>query len=118
MKHIVIIGGGYGGVAALRRLANTEDIRVTLIDQHPYHFLQTEGYELVAGTMPFDKTLVNLQTLCNSYGEHISFLHALVTTIDFNSKCLYFRSNQEIFYDYLIIAAGSMTGFFKSIEGL
>ena len=118
MKRIVIIGGGYGGVTALRSLVDTKNIQVTLIDQHPYHFLQTEGYELVAGTLPFDKTLVNLQTLCNSYGEHVSFLHALVTTIDFNRKCLYFRSTQEITYDYIIIAAGSMTRFLKSIEGL
>ena len=48
MKRIVIIGGGYGGVAALRSLVDTKNIQVTLIDQHPYHFLQTEGYELVA----------------------------------------------------------------------
>jgi len=118
MKYIVIIGGGYGGIAALRQLVNTKDIQITLIDQHPYHFLQTEGYELVAGTIPFDDTIVNLHTLCHSYGDHVSFLHALVKDIDSNRKYLYVSGNQEIKYDYLIIAAGSVTQFFESIEGL
>ena len=88
MKHTVIIGGGYGGVATLRRLAKDKNLKVTLIDKNPYHFLQTEGYELVAGTTPFDETIVNLQTLCASYGENINFKHQKVEHIDFDKKKL------------------------------
>jgi len=118
MKHVVIIGGGYGGVATLRRLAKDKNIKVTLIDKNPYHFLQTEGYELVAGTTPFDKTIVNLQTLCASYGENISFKHQKVHHIDFEKKELRSSDDTTINYDYLVIAAGSMTRFFKSVKGL
>jgi NADH dehydrogenase len=118
MKQVVIVGGGYGGVAALKKLAGRKDITITLIDQHPYHFLQTEGYALIAGTLPFDKTLVNLHTLCRSYGEHVSFVHDGVSNIDLDMKCVYVEKRKQIFYDYLIIATGSVTRFMDSIEGL
>jgi NADH dehydrogenase len=118
MKKVVIVGGGYGGVAALQKLAERRDIEILLIDRHPYHFLQTEGYSLIAGRIPFDKTLVNLQTLCQSYGEHVSFLHTGVSSIDLERKCIHIDEKQEIAYDYLIIATGSVTRFMESIEGL
>jgi len=62
--HVVILGGSYGGIAAMRRLSKYPDIQITLIDQHPYHFLQTEGYELISSNIPFDDTIVYLPALC------------------------------------------------------
>lgn len=118
MKQIVIAGGGYGGVAALQQLAGRKDLKITLIDQHPYHFLQTEGYALIAGTMPFDKTIVNLHTLCYSYGEHVTFLHGGISHIDFDAKCVHVDNTQKIEYDYIVVATGSVTRFLSSIEGL
>lgn len=118
MKNILIIGGGYGGIAALKKLAVRKDISITLIDQHPYHFLQTEGYSLIAGILPFDKTIVNLYSLCQSYGENVSFIHNGVSDIDLDKKCIYIEKKEQIFYDYLIIATGSVTRMMDSIEGL
>ncbi len=117
-KKIIIIGGGYAGVSALRNLSNTKDIKITLIDKHPYHFLQTEGYELVANTIPFDDTVVNLHALCKSFKDSVSFLHDEVIDIDLNQKIIKCSKNKELSYDYLIIAAGSVTRFFKSIQNL
>jgi NADH dehydrogenase len=118
MKNVVIIGGGYGGIAALKTLAGKKDITITLIDQHPYHFLQTEGYALIAGTLPFDRSVVNLYSLCQSYGENVSFIHDGVSNIDLERKCVYIEKKEQIFYDYLIIATGSVTRMMDSIEGL
>ncbi|GIT97545.1 NAD(P)/FAD-dependent oxidoreductase [Sulfurovum sp. TSL1] len=118
MKDVLIVGGGYGGIAALKTLAPRKDITITLLDQNPYHFLQTEGYSLIAGTLPFDKTIVNLNSLCQSYGENISFIHNGVSHIDLDSKCVYIEQKEQIFYDYLIIATGSVTRMMDSIEGL
>jgi NADH dehydrogenase len=38
--HVVIVGGGFAGVGAARRLARHDDVRVTLIDRNNYHQLQ------------------------------------------------------------------------------
>ncbi len=118
MKHILILGGGYAGVAALKELSKIEDIKITLIDRHPYHFLQTEGYELVANTIPFDKTIVNLHSLCESFGDKVSFLHDVVEDIDLDKKVVRCSLKEDISYDYLIVATGSVTKFLKSIEGV
>lgn len=118
MNHVVIIGGGYGGVATMRRLAKDKNIQITLIDKNPYHFLQTEGYELVAGITPFDKTVVNLQTLCSSYGTGVIFLQNKVIGIDFENKIVSCKEEKSLNYDFLVIAAGSRTRFFTSIDGL
>lgn len=118
MQHALIIGGGYAGVAALKELSKIKDIKITLIDRHPYHFLQTQGYELVANTIPFDKTIVNLHSLCKSFGDRVLFLHDVVEDIDLDKKIVQCSFKKDISYDYLIIAAGSVTKFLKSIEGV
>ena len=46
-KNILIIGGGYGGIAAAKKLAkrckNNEDIAITLVDKHPWYFRPFRG---------------------------------------------------------------------------
>lgn len=97
MKHTLIIGGGYAGVATLKEFSKIKDIKITLIDRHPYHFLQTEGYELVANTIPFDKTIVNLRSLCESFGDRVSFLHDAVEDIDLDKKVVQCSFKKALF---------------------
>ena len=79
--HVVILGGSYGGIAAMRRLSKYPEIQVTLIDQHPYHFLQTEGYELISSNTSFEETIVSLPALCANY-DNVTFKHRMVVSID------------------------------------
>ncbi len=118
MHHVVIIGGSYGGLKALGVLAGKKGIKVTLVDRHPYHFLQTEGYDLIAGKVPFDSTVIGLRSLCAGFGDNIEFLHAVAKDVDFKGKRVIFEEGEPLSYDYLIIAAGAVTRFFESIEGL
>ncbi len=105
--HVVILGGSYGGIAAMRRLSKYPEIQVTLIDQHPYHFLQTEGYELISGNTPFDETVVSLPALCANY-ENVTFLHSTVDAINPQKKVILLPDG-ICTYDTLIIALGSVT---------
>ncbi len=118
MHHVVIIGGGYGGLKALGVLAGRKGIKVTLVDRHPYHFLQTEGYDLIAGKVPFDSTIIGLRSLCAGFADNVEFLHAVAKDVDFDKKMVLFEEGEPLSYDYLIIAAGAVTRFFESIEGL
>ncbi|HIP17804.1 MAG TPA: hypothetical protein EYG78_00525 [Sulfurovum sp.] len=111
MHHVVILGGSYGGIAALRRVQINRDVRVTLVDHHPYHYLQTEGYELISGDTYFDKTIVNLSTLCANY-ENVTFRHSSVEHIDPETKSVHLSDGIEM-YDTLIIALGSVTKRFQ-----
>ncbi|KYJ87612.1 NAD(P)/FAD-dependent oxidoreductase [Sulfurovum riftiae] len=111
MHHVVIIGGSYGGIAALRKLQRDPHIRITLIDRHPYHYLQTEGYELIAGDTYFDNTIVNLSSLCANY-ENVTFRHTALKAIDPINKTLQLDEGTET-YDSLIIALGCVTKRFE-----
>ena len=54
MKHVVIIGGGFGGLYAARGLKNVP-VRITLVDRHNYHLFQPLLYQVAtAGLNPSD----------------------------------------------------------------
>ena len=86
--HVVILGGSYGGIAAMRRLSKYPKIQVTLIDQHPYHFLQTEGYELISSNTSFQETIVSLLALYVNY-ENVTFRHRTVVSITLPRKSFF-----------------------------
>ena len=114
--HVVILGGSYGGIAAMRRLSKYPEIQVTLIDQHPYHFLQTEGYELISSNISFEETIVSLPALCANY-DTVTFVHRTVVTIDPPKKVI-LLTDGELPYDTLIVALGSVTKLFECNENV
>lgn len=116
-KKVVVIGGGYGGLRAIEFLAKHEDIDVTLIDKHPYHYLQTEAYGYIAGRFDLHDVVIDLQDWCNGFEKKINFLYDNALCIDFESQHVEVCSG-KIAYDYLIIATGAKTNFFSFIEGL
>lgn len=111
MHHVVILGGSYAGIAALRKLQKDKTLRITLIDRHPYHYLQTEGYELISGDTYFDNTIVNLTSLCANF-PNVTFRHAVVEHIDKDSHTVTL-SEGTVQYDTLIIALGAVTKRFE-----
>ena len=118
MHHVVIVGGSYGGLRALNELSKHPAIRITVIDRHPYHFLQTEGYDLIAGKTPFDETIIGLRSLCADFGENVTFLHTVAQKLEPEKNRLICEDGSVVEYDYIIIAAGAVTRFFESVEGL
>lgn len=109
--HVVILGGSYAGIAAMRRLSKNPKLKITLIDQHPYHYLQTEGYELISSNTSFEETIVSLPALCANY-ENVTFKHRRVNSIDLQRKCILLNDAEQS-YDTLIIALGSVTKRFE-----
>ncbi|MFD3448805.1 NAD(P)/FAD-dependent oxidoreductase [Microbacteriaceae bacterium 4G12] len=105
MKHLVILGGGYGGMRILQRLLpNTQlpdDIQVTLIDKVPYHCFKTEYYALVAGTIP--ETHIRIP-----FPEHprLTIKYGTVSNIDIHQNTVELGNGETISYDDLIIGLG------------
>lgn len=115
-KHVVIVGGGYGGIRAMQKLSEDENIRVTLIDRNPYHYLQTEAYALIANTATLTDVTVDLVALCKRY-SNVTYVKASVKSVDFEAHQV-ITLGEPISYDTLIIASGSHTKFPQSIKGL
>jgi NADH dehydrogenase len=116
--HVVILGGGYAGIKALEVLKKRGDIRVTLVDRHPYHYLQTDVYDFIASKSSLTDITVSLITLSASFGAHIKFLHDKVVDFAPESQSVRLESAGVLRYDYLLIALGSRTFFPNTLKGL
>lgn len=114
--HVVIIGGGYGGIRAMENLAKKSHITITLIDQNPYHYTQAEVYDFIANKVDMSAVMIDLPSLSKSF-SHVDFVCDEVTGIDHSSQSV-LTTNQTIHYDQLIIATGSRTYFPQFITGL
>lgn len=113
--HIVVIGAGFGGIRAARKLSKL-NVQVTLIDKHNYHLFQPLLYQVSTATLSIDDIAYPIRAMIKKQ-KNILFRMGEVTNIDFAAKTL-LVDNNEISYDYLIIAPGGTTNFFgmDSIE--
>lgn len=107
--HVVVIGAGFAGLAAVRGLKRA-DVRVTLIDRHNYHLFQPLLYQVATAALspaqiaqPI-RAVVRQQKNCTvALGE--------VVGIDTAAKIV--RGHKgEIAYDYLVVATGATHAYF------
>ncbi len=115
-KRVVIIGGGYGGIRVMQHLSGHAFIDVTLIDHHPYHYLQTEAYALIAQQASLIDVTVDLPALCHSY-ENVTFVKARVEDVDLKTRRVR-TAESEYYYDYVVFAMGCKTFYPDTIPGI
>ena len=119
MEKVVIIGGGYAGIYALRELVKNRDIKITLIDKHTFHNLQPEVYDLIANKSNMADVTIDLTTLCMGMDhDYLEFKNLKVRNIDTQKKRIFTEEKETVDFDYLIMAAGTRTFFPSAIEGL
>ncbi|WP_100332153.1 NAD(P)/FAD-dependent oxidoreductase [Bacillus xiapuensis] len=104
MKHLVLLGGGYGNMRILLRLLPNQlpdDVTITLVDKVPYHCLKTEYYALAAGTISDHEVRV-------AFPEHsrLNLVFGEVTGIDLQNKQVHLENQESISYDDLVIGLG------------
>ena len=61
--HVVIVGGGFAGVGCARRLADRDDVRVTLIDRNNYHQFQPLLYQVATSQLASSDIAYSLRKL-------------------------------------------------------
>ncbi len=117
MKKVVVLGAGYGGLRAVENLVNHPHLEIMLIDQHPYHYLQTEAYGYIAGRFDLHDVAIDLTNWALGFRTPVTFVQEHIHTIDFDTHLL-LGDNGTYTYDYLIIAVGAETNFYSFIPGL
>ena len=113
--RVVIVGGGFAGLALAKGLEK-KDIQVVLIDKHNYHTFQPLLYQVATGGLEPDSIAFPIRKLFNNL-EYYHFRLAEVTNINPDKKEIE-TTIGALEYDHLVIATGSKTNFFgnKSIE--
>jgi len=111
--RIIIIGGGFAGLAAAKGLENKE-LQVVLIDKHNYHTFQPLLYQVATGGLEPDSIAFPLRKRFNDV-DNFYFRLAEVNHINPDKNTIE-TSIGNLDYDELIIATGSTTNFFGNKE--
>jgi NADH dehydrogenase len=116
--HVIIVGGGFGGLAAARALKHAP-VRVTLIDRLNHHLFQPLLYQVATATLsPADIASPIRAVLRKQRNTIVALLE--VTRADADKRCVFFNDldgqERSLPYDYLILATGVQPNYFGHDE--
>jgi NADH dehydrogenase len=113
LPHVVIVGGGFGGLAAVRALRKAP-VRVTLIDKRNYHLFRPMLYQVATGLLSADEISGPLRSIF-SHQKNVDVLLDEVTGIDSGRRIVHLTRG-ELPYDFLILATGIQYNYFGHDE--
>ncbi|HXJ33978.1 MAG TPA: NAD(P)/FAD-dependent oxidoreductase [Candidatus Eisenbacteria bacterium] len=124
-RRVVILGGGFAGLHAARRLQRTlarqRDTEVALISRENYVLFTPLLHEVAAGDLDPADIVVSLRRTL----RRVRLIQAEVTDIDLQARVVRYtvgalRRPSELSYDHLLVALGSQTNYFgmKHLEAV
>ncbi|MBS0197063.1 MAG: NAD(P)/FAD-dependent oxidoreductase [Planctomycetes bacterium] len=106
---MVIIGGGFGGLAAVNALAG-RGVRITLIDRRNHHVFQPLLYQVATAALSPAQIAAPIRRIVRGVPD-AEVLLAEATAIDAPNKRVILKDG-AVDYDYLILAAGATHSYF------
>jgi NADH dehydrogenase len=110
-RRVVIVGGGFAGLGCAERLADHDDISVTLIDRNNYHQFQPLLYQVATSQLAPSDISNSLRTVF-AERENVDIKLAEVAAVDTATKTVRSSDGEEWSADALVLAAGSQPNFF------
>lgn len=108
--HVVVLGGGFGGLAAVHALRNAP-VDVTLVDRQAYNTFQPLLYQVAtAGLNPGDITYF-LRSV-HAGQSNMRFSKGAIEAVDTTTRRVRVEGGVELGYDYLVVATGVTTNYF------
>ena len=107
--RVVIVGGGFAGLALVEKLKHKE-VQVVLFDKNNFHLFQPLLYQVATSALEPDSIVFPFRKQFNGY-KNVVFRLAEVEEIQSSSSVV--KTNKgSIYYDYLVLATGTTTNFF------
>ncbi len=111
--HVVIIGGGFGGLYAARSLRRAP-VRITLVDRHNYHLFQPLLYQVATAALNPSDIAAPIRSILRRQ-RNVTVILGDAQAIDPDTKVVRLTDG-EIPYDYLIVATGATHSYFAHPE--
>ena len=111
--RIVIIGGGFAGIALAKSLRN-KNVQVVLLDKHNYHTFQPLLYQVATGGLEAGSIAYPIRKVIQEYDDFYFRLTSVIEIDAKNQKVI--AEIGELHYEYLVIATGSKTNYFGNKE--
>jgi NADH dehydrogenase len=108
--HVLVLGGGFGGIAAARKLKHA-DVDVTLVDRNDYHTFQPLLYQVATDLLDTSACGHPLRDLFHEQ-PHVTVHEATATGIDLAGREVQFAEMGPLTYDYLVLGLGARVDFF------
>ena len=107
---VVVIGGGFGGVAAVQELAKAP-VNVVLIDKENHHLFQPLLYQVATSVLPTSNIAFPIRRIFRKQANAYVFNDEVVS-IDCAACRITFSNKRSARFDYLILAAGASSSYF------
>ena len=113
--HVIIVGGGFGGLAAANVLVHRPSVRVTLIDKRNHHVFQPLLYQVAtAGLNPADIAVPIRSRFAKAV--NVSVHLGRITAADLRSKTVTTADGTVTAFDFLILACGAQHCYFGNAQ--
>ena len=113
-KHrVVIVGGGFAGLACAQQLAGHEEVEVTLIDRNNYHQFQPLLYQVATSQLAPSDIAHSLRGVFADR-PNVDVKLAEIAGVDPKTRTVTSKEGQEWSGDVLVLAAGSQPNFFNT----
>lgn len=109
-KHVVVVGGGFGGLSVVHRLRNAP-VSLTLIDRQNHHLFQPLLYQVAVGALSPADVATPLRFIVRNQ-QNIDLIMDEVLAVDRQARQVKLAGGQTITYDNLIIATGNQPTYF------
>ncbi len=108
--HVIVIGGGFGGLWATRALAKSA-VRITLIDRSNHHLFQPLLYQVATAGLSSPDIAAPLRHILRKQ-KNVEVRLAEVSAIDVAQQNVTLANGVSLRYDYLLVASGSTHAYF------
>lgn len=113
-KHVLVVGGGFGGVKTALELSKNDQLTVTLITDRPDFQYYPALYHTATGGLR-EQSSIKLESIIGQ--KPIKLVVDSATKLDRQKRILTTKSGKHFVFDFLILAVGSVTNYFE-IAGL
>ncbi len=116
MTKVVIVGAGFAGLSAAKKLAPYSSIHLTVLDQKNHHLFQPLLYQVAMAGLSPAEIAVPIRSLIARHHKNVEVLLGKVTGVDLKEKTVQWDGGQDISYDFLILACGASHSYFGHDE--
>jgi len=111
--HIVVLGGGFGGLNFAKSLRNS-NAQITLIDRQNHHLFQPLLYQVATASLATVEIAQPLRSILSNQ-ENVRVQLGKVESIDLKNRTVVL-TDRSLTYDYLVIGLGGVTSYFGHPE--